>query len=110
MLESSVEGASLEIENGYPLVADLQQLSLLNHIRMSVDDMKQQETVDDIVDEHLLHGSNTSGAKFFKRAVDNVATGAEEVIGPLLDVTSIVHNASSVRASVTRRMVDVQDG
>ncbi|VIO87095.1 Uncharacterized protein BM_BM3924 [Brugia malayi] len=114
LLESSVEGASLEIENGYPLVADLQQLSLLNHIRMSLDDMKQQETMDNIVDEQLLHGSNTSGAKIFKKAVGNVATGAKEVIGlfdrPLLDVTSIVHNVSSVRASMTRRLVDVQDG
>ncbi|VDP11204.1 unnamed protein product [Onchocerca flexuosa] len=118
--ESYVEGASLEIENGYPLVADLQQLRLQNHIHVSIDDIIEQqashsETVDNIADEqrHLMDDSNTRNSEFSERTnetVDNNATGAGQVIGSLHDVTSIIQNASSLLASMNRRLVDVQDG
>uniref|UniRef100_A0A1I7V9R8 BTB/POZ domain-containing protein 2 n=1 Tax=Loa loa TaxID=7209 RepID=A0A1I7V9R8_LOALO len=118
--ESYVEDASLEIENGYPLVADLQQLRLQNHIRMSIDDIIEQqafhsETVDDAADEQrrLLNDPNTRGSEFLERTNETVGiitARAEEVIGPLHDATSLVHNASSLRASVNKRLIDAQDG
>ncbi|VDK60762.1 unnamed protein product [Gongylonema pulchrum] len=41
--ERNIEGASHEIENGYPLVADLEQLRLQNEIRMSVESVIQEQ-------------------------------------------------------------------
>ncbi|VDK65675.1 unnamed protein product [Onchocerca ochengi] len=118
--DSCVEGASLEIENGYPLVADLQQFRLQNHIHVSIDDIIEQqashsETVDNIADEqrNLLDDTNIRSSEFSERTngtVDNIATGAGQVIGSLHDVTSVVHNAPSILASMNRRLVDVQDG
>ncbi|KAM3725580.1 BTB/POZ domain-containing protein [Dirofilaria immitis] len=118
--ESFVEDASLEIENGYPLVADLQQLRLQNHIHLTVDDIIEQqqashsETMGNITNEELQlpDDSDIRSSDLLERTnetVDNV-TRMGPVVGPLHDVTSIVHNASSLFASMNRRLANVQDG
>ncbi|CAG9535388.1 unnamed protein product [Cercopithifilaria johnstoni] len=118
--ESCVEDGSLKIESSYPLIADLQQFRLQNHICMPIGDIIEQqdlhsETIDDVLDEQrrLLDDPNTKPSEFLEKTdgtVGVITTGAGEVMGSLHDVTSIVQNASSFRVSVNRRLVDIQGG
>ncbi|VDK71180.1 unnamed protein product [Litomosoides sigmodontis] len=115
--ESLIEGASLEIENGYPLVADLQQLHLQNHVCMSADVIGQHTFNSDQMDEigdrqrHFLDDPNIGDSGFLGRPDGTLGIIATtEVIGTLHDATSVVHNASSFRVSVNRHQVDAEGG
>ncbi|KAL3982494.1 BTB/POZ domain-containing protein 1 domain protein [Acanthocheilonema viteae] len=113
--ESYVEGASLEIENGYPLVADLEQLHLENGC-MSINDIIQprsfnSDSMDDIagMQRDSLDDSNTRASELLERKDETLGVvTAGEATGPLHDVATIVHKASSFRVSVNRRLVDAQ--
>uniref|UniRef100_A0A0R3S2I7 BTB domain-containing protein n=1 Tax=Elaeophora elaphi TaxID=1147741 RepID=A0A0R3S2I7_9BILA len=116
--ESSVEGALLEIENGYPLVADLQQLRLQNHICMSIDDIIDQQPFDseilnDVADEqpHLLDNPNNRDSVFLERADETIAiitAGARESNAGSYQRPLHNHNVVAVRRHVndTSRVED----